>query len=247
MNDRIRRAARTILCIVVLWAPAGAHAQVLTGRVLDATDSTRPVAAALVKLISSDGTQHAAALSDSVGNYRLEVPSPGEYRIEAEAFGWQPYASTLFEMTGLAGVFPVDLLMAAAPIQLEGMRVDADRLGRLGRQIQLVAGRNPISLRTPPIGQIQIRRHWEQAHDLVDMIKFENTPGLVVRDGPGGVCFSLRERCLPLYLNGMRADENAFAHAIPLEMLEVVVVVQPSETIAHPGGAVLLFTTHFVR
>ncbi len=232
--------------LVATTAP-GAAAQVIRGRAVDAVGEVAPVPLALVKLITPDGSQVAAGLTDEDGWYVLEIPSAGEYTIEAEALGWRPYRSALFEMTGLQGVFRVDLLMVPEPVRLEGLQVDVDRLEKLRRTIHLALGRNPTSLRWAPIGRVQIMHHADRGRTIPAMLAFEAPAGILVRDRAGDVCFQFRTSCLPMYLNGMRADPSSFAHGIPLEMLEVVVLMSPGESVAYPGGGVFLYSVHWVR
>lgn len=127
----------------------------IQGRVTGPDD--RPVHDALVKLIGADGVQRAYHLTTGDGRYRLEVPGPGEYHIDAEALGWAPYRSTLFEMTGLAGVFPVDLIMTPEPIRLAGIDVSVERMERVARGVQLITGRDPAALRNGPIGMEELQ------------------------------------------------------------------------------------------
>ena len=61
------------------------------------------------------------------------------------------------------------------------------------------------------------------------------------------MCFQFRTSCLPVHLDGMRADPSCFAHGIPLEMLEVVVLMSPGESVARPGGGVFPYSVHWVR
>jgi hypothetical protein len=137
--------------------------------------------------------------------------------------------------------------MVAQPIPVVGLEVNVDRLETLRRQIHLHIGRNPTSLRFPPIGKVQIDDHWQRAHDLVDLVRWEGGAGIQVVDNASGVCFQFRRGCLPMYLNGMKADPTSFAHGMPLQMLEVIVVMTPGESMQYPGGGVFLYTTHWIR
>lgn len=248
MGKAARRSGLLALSIVLggMAAPE-AEAQTIRGRAVDALAEQSPVPLALVKLVAADGTQVAAALSDDEGWYALDIPTAGRYHIDAEALGWQPYRSALFETTGIEGVFRVDLLMAPEPVRLEGIQVDVDRLAKLRRTIHLSIGRNPTSLRWAPIGRMQIMHHADRGRTIPAMLSFEAPAGIFVEDLGGRVCFKFRTSCLPMYLNGMRADPSSFAHGIPLEMLEVVVLMTPGESIAYPGGGVFLYSVHWVR
>ena len=95
------------------------------------------------------------------GRFRLEVPGPGEYHVDAEALGWAPYRSTLFEMTELTGPFPVDLIMPE-PIRLAGIDVSVERMERVARGVQLITGRDPAALKNGPIGMEELQGAWQQ-------------------------------------------------------------------------------------
>ncbi|HSM05915.1 MAG TPA: carboxypeptidase-like regulatory domain-containing protein [Longimicrobiales bacterium] len=155
------RATRLVVPVVLALAGVGgAAAQVIQGRVTDPDD--RPVPDALVKLIGADGVQHAYHLTTGDGRYRLEVPGRGEYHIDAEALGWAPYRSTLFEMTGLTGVFPVDLIMTPEPIRIAGIDVSVERMERVAREVRLITGRDVPALRNAPIAIEELQDAWQR-------------------------------------------------------------------------------------
>ena len=245
MNRLHTRA--TCLLVPVLFAVAGASdakAQVIQGRVTGPDD--RPVPDALVKLIGADGDQHAFFLTTGDGRYRLEVPAPGEYHIDAEALGWAPYRSTLFEMTGLTGVFPVDLIMTPEPIRIAGIDVSVERMERVAREVQLITGRDVAALRNPPIGIEELQDAWQRGWNVTDLLRRGGAAGVFVKEDPESVCIEFRRGCLPVYLNGMRVPDE-MVRELPVEMLEVVVVLTPGETIQYESGGIMLFTIHWLQ
>lgn len=236
------------LCGWAVLAPLDASAQVLQGEVVGPEGAV--VSDALVQLLDGDGAVVATDLTGADGIYRVEVPAPGTYEIQAEALGWAPYRSAAFEMTGLTGVFRVDLILEPEPFQLEGLDVTVERLERVAEQLRLIIGRDVASLRNPPIGIEQFREAWELGWDVTDILRRGGASGVFVRETPRTVCIEHRQRCLPVFLNGMRVP-NEMVRELPLEMLEVGVIVQPSETVqGGPGqgtGGVFLYTIHWLR
>lgn len=239
--------------LVLLWAWASlgvqpTSAQVLQGEVTG-SDGTL-VSNALVELLDAEGTSVANHLTGADGEYRLEVPAPGSYQIRAEALGWAPYRSTTFEMTGLTGVFRVDLILEPEPFRLEGLDVSVERMERVTRQLRLLLGRDPASLRSPPIGIEQFRDAWELGWDLTDILRRGGASGIVVKETPRTVCIEHRQRCLPVFLNGMRVPDE-MVRELPLEMLQVGVVVHPSETVQGAvgmgTGGIFLYTIHWLQ
>lgn len=240
-------------CLVLLcaWATLGgrpAASQLLQGEVIG-SDGTL-VQNALVELVDAEGVPVANDLTGSDGVYRLEVPEPGSYLIRAEAPGWAPYRSGTFEMTGLTGVFRVDLIVEPEPFELPGLDVTVERLERVAGQLRLILGRDVASLRNAPIGIEEFRDAWELGWDLTDILRRGGASGVFVKETPRTVCIEHRRRCLPVFLNGMRVP-NEMVRELPLEMLEVGVIVQPSETVqgavGQGTGGVFLYTIHWLQ
>lgn len=69
--------------------PPSAPAQVVEGRILDATDGT-PVPQAVVRLVAPEGETVVSTLSDGDGRFRLAAPQPGNWRLEVQRIGYEP-------------------------------------------------------------------------------------------------------------------------------------------------------------
>ena len=240
-------AARA-LCLLLV-APGALAAQTFQGRVLEDGAET-PVATALVSLVDEEGDQVGVSIADSAGAYRLEAPEPGIYRLRAERIGFATFETPLLEARSGEGTYEVDLLLRTDPYDLPGFTVMSDRVSdqEADREIRLMIGVSPRSLRFRPIGFDVIQDHVDRAHQLSDLMRWENLAGLAVRHDLEGPCFSLRGRgCLPVYLNGLRLRRE-FVETVPLEMLYRVVVVTPTDgSLTYPSGAVLLYTEAWLR
>jgi len=228
--------------------PRPASAQILQGEVVGPDGTV--VTNALVQLVDGEGQIMATDLTAEDGVYRVEVPEPGSYALEAQALGWAPYRSAMFEMTGLSGVFRVDLILEPEPFQMEGLEITVERMERVVRRLRLELGRDVDGLRNEPIDVEQFRDAWELGWDLPDILRRGGASGVFVKETPGSVCIEHRQSCLPVYLNGMRVP-NSMVRDLPLEMLEVGVIVQPSETIqgslGQGTGGVFLYTIHWMQ
>ena len=230
-------------------APTGGAAQTFRGRVIDAADD-RPVPTALVTLVDSSGEPRAMAIADSMGRYSVSAGGPGSYRLVAARIGFEEFRTPLLGVSTVEGVYPVDLIMRAAPVAIGGLTVEAQRIPeeRVNRQLQLMIGLSLASLRNRPIGYDEIQEHLALGHDLADAIRWSNIAGLTVSYSPDGWCFSLRGRgCLPVYLNGLQLNRD-FMEDVPLDMLHSIAVVSPTDgSLTYGAGAVLLYTAAWLR
>ena len=224
-------------------------AQTFEGRVLGVSGEG-PVGTALVRLVDAEGEQRAISISAADGFYRLRAPEPGVYRIEAERIGYTTVESPLLEALRADGVYPIDLEMAAAPVELLGLTVETARLSeeRADHTVRMIIGLHPNSLRFRPVGYETLQDHLARAHTLTDVVRWEFAPAVLVRETRSGPCFEYRtNRCLPVYLNSMRLDED-YMPDLPLDMLYRVQVVTPTDgSVVYPGGAVLLYTEAWLR
>ena len=218
--------------------------QTFQGRVVG-TDGG-PIATALVRLEDPEGDQVVFTLSDTAGAYALEAPEPGEYRVVAEVYGYDPFRSPLLSVADSAGTYPVDIELRAAPIPIEGLTVSADRLESIERGLRLEIGLNPRALRVTPIFRRAIDEHLAQGHDLADIVRWTDAPSLIVKRTTEGPCFQYRNRhCLPVYLNGQRLNPEIH-EVVPVDLAETIVILLPNETIMYPGGGVLLFSAAWI-
>ena len=89
----------------------------LQGRVIGG-GGEGPVATALVRLVDEEGARLAISIADSAGVYRVEAPGPETYRLQAERVGYEPTETPLLRAVNPDGVFNVDLVMTATPVEV---------------------------------------------------------------------------------------------------------------------------------
>ncbi len=226
--------------------PPPALAQVFEGRVLDDGDG-RPVATALVRLLTPDLEPVALTVADALGRYRIEVPGPGRYHLAAERIGFDPVTSHLLEVNDPDGTYAIDVGMRAVPLPLSGFVVTAERFAEIERGITHQIGISPTALRVPPLMRPDIDAHLEKAHALSDVVRWSGVPSVIVKETTEGPCFQWRTRhCIEVYLNGFHIDAG-FIDTVPLDMVETIVFVLPNESIVYEAGAVLLYTEGWIR
>lgn len=247
-----RPCARVVVAAVTVLLSAfsaPARAQTFQGRVTGQGDG-QPVATALVKLVDEEGEQLALTIADSAGLYRLEADEPGTFRLVAERIGYRPFETPLLAAGIAEGLYPIDIEMAPAPVELRGFTVMTDRLPEAvaDRAVQQITGMHPNSLRFRPVGYQALQDHAVRAHTLVDVVRWEHSPVLTVYETRDGPCFEYRRRnCLDVYLNDLRLTDD-FVQGVPLDMLFRVQVILPSDgSVAYPSGAVLLYTEAWLR
>ncbi len=228
-----------------LTAVSEVEAQRFEGRVRGQRDLA-PVATALVKLVDEDGDDVAITIADATGVYRLDAEEPGLFRLVAERIGFQPFESPLLEARDRSGVYPIDIEMTPVPIEIEGLTVLSEN--EADRSVQQIIGLSPKSLRFRPVTYEQILNHLDRAHSLVDVVRWEFAPQVLIRETSDGPCFEWRsQHCLPVYLNSMRLDQF-FMPDVPLDMVHRLHIITPSDgSVIYPGGALLLFTESWLR
>ena len=100
-----------------------ASAQRLRGRLLD-VESTEPLAAGLVSLLTTAGTSLLTAVTDVEGHWVLEVPAPGSYYVTAKRIGYQPKTVSEVQVPAAGGV-QQDIALTAEVFQMDAITVTA--------------------------------------------------------------------------------------------------------------------------
>ncbi len=233
-------------------SPAQVAGQVIRGRVLDEIGGN-PVAQAVVRVLDADSEALVASLADSLGRYRLELPSPGEFYLSAERLGYEPTRSPLLAVVDSGGEFVVDLSVRVSPLDIPGIEVTAERFAEINQRLRLLVGVSPTALRVQPIMRPEIENHLDRSHNVTDLIRWKSIPSLEIRNTDDGPCFLIRrgsrvripDSCAPVLVNGVPLVFGT-VESLPLDMVEVIVVTMPLESILHPMGAILLYTAGWI-
>jgi len=99
--------------------PCVAHAQTLRGTLLD-RETDRPIPLALVLLLDASADTVARAVTDDLGRFALSSPVPGDFVIQAEAFGYEIRRAGVFEM-GEGGEITFEFRLPPDPLALTGL------------------------------------------------------------------------------------------------------------------------------
>ena len=240
----IRLALFAGLAPTSLWIPAEpAEAQTIVGTVLDA-ELGAPVPSAIVVLWSEANEEVIAGATDESGRVALSGFGPGRYRIEIRHVGYGHYLSPLVEVRSTDKTYPLEFDLVPRPTEIEGFVISVERVNQYVRSL---VGLDPRSLHTPPIGRDELDRHAERGHNVVDVVRWMNLPSVQIVTGREGPCFRFRGKvCLPVFLDGASFD-GSFVPMLAADVLDLVVVLLPKETVVYPNGAVLLVTRGSVR
>lgn len=237
-----------LVCVGLLPPAPEAHAQTATGRVTDGSTG-EPVRGAMISLLDSEREVTRRVVSDSTGRYTVEAPDPGEYLLLADLLGYELLESPLLRFDADRTV-TVDFELPVDALELEGLRVAAERNEELRRRVRLW-GVRPGDLGARWVDREQIER-WQTAEDFGVALRAQGIPGVqVIRgveiDGSPVVCVRIRSGgCALVVWNGQPVSELTAA-LIPPMSLEAVVLLTPMEATLSYGtdggnGAVLLFT-----
>lgn len=126
-----------------LGTATGAHAQSITGQVIDQSRGD-PVPYAGVFLLDRDREVVRSVLTDSIGRYALAVPGGGEYLLFVQRIGYFETESPLVAVSD-GGRYALDLEVRPEPIAVDPLLV-AVRNEELERFWTLKLGMNPNAL-----------------------------------------------------------------------------------------------------
>ena len=242
-------AAFAVIALMGLLVAVPVSGQTISGQVV--SQGTRaPAPTTLVRLLDRDENVLDATLADSLGTFRLTLPDPGEFVIDAQHLGYDYFRSPLLSASDPGGSFEFDLELKPVPIEVEGITVTAIAnnvnrwtTGRLGRDIASLR-HSPIV--GPPIDQARLRNY-----TVSDLIRNNPPAGMVVMTtSHGNACYMLRGRgCAPVYMDGFPLAAG-MGDALPMDMIASVIVLDANEAFMLPGNpsmAVLVLTRAGVR
>ncbi|HUF68621.1 MAG TPA: carboxypeptidase regulatory-like domain-containing protein [Longimicrobiales bacterium] len=116
----MRLSVFTMAGALLIGRGADAHAQILTGRVVE-LGSDRAIVAASVGIVSG-GQPIVSTESDSTGFFRLVLPQPGRYRIRVERLGYAPAETDSVEV-GRTELVEVTISLRVTAVDLAPLMV----------------------------------------------------------------------------------------------------------------------------
>jgi hypothetical protein len=233
-----------LLSLGLLAAPAAAHAQIISGVVMETESKTR-LPGGHVILLNADSVAVASFATDTAGSFSLTLPRAGAYRLRAELVGYRGATSPELNI-GNRDTLQVEFSLARDAVVLEGFVVKA-RNRRLTPAAQRFYDRSRNSISGNFIGRAQIDRvHPTRTTDL-----FRNIPGVQTTPIMGGANITIRGNCRPtVYVDGVRINGyrsiDDLAQPLELEGVEVYRSADqapPEFTGLRAGCAVILIWT----
>lgn len=230
--------------------PVLASAQVVHGRVTE-EGTVRPLIDAEIQLLDAQRQLVFRSAADVAGRYSITTPTPGNYYLIVDRIGFQRLETPLLSLAA-GDTMTAAFELPPDPIELEGLRVEADRLEEIRREAA------SFGIRIDDIGERFVSRERIEARPAArsfgKVLQWQTIPRMRIIDGtdtggPPRVCVMLRlnrDRCALNIVNGALVTLEAAA-MIPPEAIEAIVVMEPHEATTlwgtdGGGGAVLIFT-----
>lgn len=98
-------------------------AQAVRGTVVDSSTS-QPLSSVIVELVHADGQVAARGESQRDGRFSVRARDPGAYRVRAHIIGYRPFETAALILAPRRDT-TLELRLAAVPVQLEGVTVEA--------------------------------------------------------------------------------------------------------------------------
>lgn len=211
---------RTILVALGLLASApAAHAQVLSGTLLEA-DSRTVLQGGQVTLLDRDSAAVGRIRTDSAGAFLFTLPRGGSYRLLARQVGYRETISPRLTI-GTLDTLQVEFSLARDVVVLDPLVVTARsrRLTPAAQDFYYRAGHNLG-------GDFITRAEIERAHPLRTTELFRRIPGVQMLPMAGGNSVTIRGTCRPtVYVDGVRVEGyrsiDDLAQPLEVEGLEV--------------------------
>ncbi len=158
--DCVIRLACTVAFLAGLSIPSAVSAQVVQGRLLDASDGTS-LGTAMITLVDRDDREVGRVLTRSnSGLFQLNAPAPGEYRLRAERIGYATSHSDFFSLA-VGDTLALDIRARVEAISLRGIEAVADR-----------------QCRVRPGEGLAVSRVWEEARKALEAAAWTQERGL---------------------------------------------------------------------
>ncbi len=246
------------IAAAVLAFPADGTAQRALGQIVDQSTRT-PVPGALVTVRDNSGELVGMSVSDSRGEYSIDLPHVGPFSVSARSPGYeQVSADGLTFSSDLPTLMHFEL--DPDPVRLEGITVEVGAETRIARELSIL-GLRPMELGDRLVTRAEIEQR-QTARDIGAVLEWQQIPGAQVArtentygsNGPGMLCVYLargrtgsgKQRCALTVLDGLPVQPDVVEMLDPAD-LEAIIVLNPQEATVRfgtlgGGGAVLLIT-----
>jgi hypothetical protein len=116
----VRLWALAVAGALLIAQSSHAHAQIITGRVVE-YGSDRPIVAAAIGIFDGDDAIISTE-SDSTGSFRLALPGPGQYRLRVERLGYAPAETEAVEV-GRTELVEVTISLSVDAVEIEPLTI----------------------------------------------------------------------------------------------------------------------------
>ena len=234
-----------LLCCPAVQNAGALHAQILSGRVLDATSNTA-VPGVTVTLVDESNTETAQTESGDDGAFSLTAPRHGLYRLRAQALGYDAIVADAVWI-GATDTTVVELRISTQPIELQPLTVVArsrtldPRLQRLGfyeREDDYRDEGRARFLTADSLNASHATRVTELLRDNQDIV--------LVRDGFRTFVRDRRGRSIPIFLDGHRLKllrDQSLDELIALNDIGAVEIYYDWAPAQFGGGAAVVLWT----
>jgi hypothetical protein len=169
------RCAGAALAVLLFATPA--TAQVIAGRILDAS-SGAPIEGAAIALFDTLGATHGSAISDSAGGFTVAPPAPGTYVLWISRIGYQTARTRPIEVRS-GELVEVQLLLEVRVVELDPLTVVGRRrenlrerdLREFGERVEYYGERHIGSIK---LFTREFLKGWD-AFTVADLLRFYPT------------------------------------------------------------------------
>lgn len=198
----MRFASASLILAALIAAPAGAHAQYVHGRVLDA-NSGNGVPSATVLILNLDESVRTGAVTDRDGYFSFRT-APGDFRLRVERIGYAPTGSTELTLTRTDTV-SFEVRLPLQPREVTALTVTTTG-GKLLDPSGFFARRDQMSGRFLGPYEVERRRPVSPADLLAEIPGYRVTP---THGGSRVLMVGRARHCVPtVYVDGTLAHRG---------------------------------------
>ena len=217
-----------IAVIGALSAAPTAAAQRVRGRVLHEAPPRTAIGLVHVSLLTVRDSLIGDVRTDSTGIFSLRAPGPGRYKLRARRLGYEIVMSGEFVLAP-GEVLTFNFLLPSSRVELEPVLITDKR--EMEKRLRLYGIDVRAFNNARRITREKLDRFDDGFHTLVDVLRMQNIPGLMVQQGNTGepCLYSSRASagrlgggCMKVLLDGIPAPNLSDIEPASIELVLVV-------------------------
>ena len=214
--------------IGVLTAATTVDAQRVRGRVLHEAPPRTAIALVHVSLLNQRDSLIGDVRTDSTGIFSLRAPKAGRYKLRARRLGYQVVTSDEFALAP-GEVLTFNFVLPSTRVELEPVVITDKR--EMEKRLRLYGIDVRAFNNARRITREKLDRFDDGFHTLVDVLRMQNIPGLMVQQGSTGEPCLYTSRssagviggsCMKVLLDGIDAPNLADIEPASIELVLVV-------------------------